>query len=141
MKMNKRTWTFARQVQVDLLALPDTDLIQVIHQWVNGDRSDPDYSVSEGTLSALGYTLEVDGPYALSLNSQSEYERSARGERFAPAPERLRELLTEMDVKLFVEHVLPLAFQTLHAAHPEWDEGATFNAHLANHLRRMSTKR
>ena len=59
----------------------------------------------------------------------------------APAPGQLRDLLRDMSMPLFVQHVLPLAFESLHVLHPEWGEGATFNAHLANHLRALVTKR
>jgi hypothetical protein len=46
-----------------------------------------------------------------------------------------------MDVNMFARHVIPLAFQSLHTIYPEWYEGLTFNAHLANYLRRMGTNR
>jgi len=45
-----------------------------------------------------------------------------------------------MDVKLFLQHVLLLAFQSLHPMYPEWGEEVTFNAHLANHLRWVGKK-
>ncbi len=132
MKMNKQARNFARQVQVDLLALTNADLFHLVHLWVNGA---PSGSVSEETRSALGYTLRVREPQALSPSILSGSTVVAEVQWHAPAPQRLRELLAEMDLTLFVQHVLPLAFQSLHAAHPEWGEGATFNAHLANHLR------
>jgi hypothetical protein len=135
MKMNKQTRVFAKQVQVDLLALSDADLFQAVHWWVNGEPAGPGRAVSEETRSMLGYTLRVGEPHALSLNPLSAREVEAGRQWLAPAPEQLRTRLMEMDVKCFVQHVLPLAFQALHMTHPEWGEGATFNAHLANHLR------
>ena len=39
MKMSKQTRTFAKQVQVDLLALADADLFQIVHIWMNGGLS------------------------------------------------------------------------------------------------------
>ena len=48
--------------------------------------------------------------------------------------------LAEMDVKRLLQHILPLAFQSLHPMYPEWGEEVTFNAHLANHLRWIEKK-
>jgi hypothetical protein len=42
-----------------------------------------------------------------------------------------------MDVNVFARHVITLAYQALHTTYPEWYEGVTFNAHLANYLRQM----
>ncbi len=140
MKMNRQTRTFARQVQVDLLGLSDADLFRTVHFWVNGGLSD---DVSEETLCALGYTPAESDAHArvLKLNSLPESELAGGMQWLAPAPQQLRERLTDMSVQFFVQHVLPLAFQSLHLRHPEWDEGATFNAHLANHLRCLGMKR
>ena len=132
MKMNKQSQTFAKQVQVDLLAFSDVDLLQIVHLWVK----EASHDVSEEVYYALGYMLEESQPTLHSrsflLGSETEVEMSW----LAPSPQQLRERLTAMDVKIFMQYVLPLAYQSLHAMHPEWDEGATFNAHLANHLRR-----
>jgi hypothetical protein len=38
---------------------------------------------------------------------------------------------------VFTRHVNTFAFKSLHPTHPEWYDGMTFNAHLANYLRRM----
>ena len=138
MKMNRQTRTFARQVQVDLLGLSDAYLFQTVHFWVNGSFSD---DVSEETLRALGYTPAESDARAHVLSALSESELAGGMQWLAPAPQQLRERLTDMSVQFFVQHVLPLAFQSLHLRHPEWDEGATFNAHLANHLRYLGMKR
>jgi hypothetical protein len=135
MKVNRQSRIFAKQVQVDLLALSDADLFQAVHPWVNEEPARPCRAVPEETRSALGYTLRVGEPQAPSLNSLSVSEVEAGRQWLAPAPEQLRALLMEMDVKRFIQYVLPLAFQALHMTHPEWGEGPTFNAHLANHLR------
>jgi hypothetical protein len=140
MRMNKQTRAFAKQVHVDLLTLSDSDLFQTVHLWVNGQSSEPFYDVSKEAQSALGYTLRVGEPYVLSLDILSGNELEAGIQWIAPAPLRLRELLMEMKLEVFIEHVLPLAFQSLHVMHPEWGEGATFNAHLANHLRSIGMK-
>ena len=142
MKMNSQTRNFAKQVQVDLLGLADADLFQTVLLWVNSVPSD---AVSEETRFALGYTSDAGGP-STQLHSTLEGSGSGRAieggiEWQAPDPRELRERLADMNVQLFVQHVLPLAFQSLHAEHPGWGEGATFNAHLANHLRCISTKR
>ena len=41
-----------------------------------------------------------------------------------------------MDVSAFARHVIAFAYHSLHPTHPEWYDGMTFNAHLANYLRR-----
>jgi len=140
MRMNKQTRAFAKQVHVDLLTLSDTDLFQTVHLWVNGEPSGPFYDVSKETQSVLGYTLRVGEAYTLSSGNLSGSELEAGIQWLAPTPSRLRELLMEMNLEVFIEHVLPLAFQSLHVMHPEWGEGATFNAHLANHLRWIGMK-
>ncbi len=141
MKINKQTRTFARQVQVDLLALSDVDIFQAIQRWVNEGSSESSSDIPEEIRAALGYTprtSEVEIPsHGPLLEGKSETEI----QWIAPNPQQLRRLLTEMDVQLFVQHVLPLAFQSLHPTHPEWGEGTTFNAHLANHLRSIGAKR
>jgi hypothetical protein len=138
MKMNSQTRTFARQVQVDLLGLTDADLFQTVHFWVN---TVPGGSITEETRSALGYTHNGDDLHTRSLNTFSEIAIDEEIQWLAPAPQQLRERLTDMNLQLFVQLVLPLAFQSLHMEHPEWGEGATFNAHLANHLRSINMKR
>lgn len=146
--MNKQAQVFARQVQLDLLAIPDADLFQTIQLWVNGASSGSSKlsaPVLTETRLALGYTFlhgeggTVAGDPLTAPLTENTFE--AEEQWLAPPLPILRQLLTEMDVKFFVQHVLPLAFQSLHALHPEWDEGATFNAHLANHLRQIGGKR
>jgi len=139
--MNKQTRAFAKQVQEDLLTLSDTDLFQTVHLWVNEEPSGPLCDLSKESRSVLGYTLRMDESHMLSSSILSGSELEAGVQWLAPAPQRLRGLLMEMKLELFIEHVLPLAFQSLHMMHPEWGEGATFNAHLANHLRWIGMKR
>src|SRR5215471_1185338 len=123
MRMNKQTRAFAKQVQVDLLALCDTDLLQTIHLWVDEEPSEPWCERSKQTRSVLGYTHRMGESSPLSSLSGSEFEGAIQW--LAPTPQRLRELLMEMKLDLFIEYVLPLAFQSLHMIHPEWGEGAT----------------
>ncbi|GAC1394696.1 MAG: hypothetical protein NVS4B12_26410 [Ktedonobacteraceae bacterium] len=138
MKMDRQTRTFAKQVQVDLLGLADTDLFQTIHLWMSEGPSD---SIAETTRPLLGYTREMDElSNHASLTTRSEREGTEGIRWLAPTPQQLRNLLTNMSMPLFVQHVLPLAFQSMHLLHPEWGEGATFNAHLANYLRGIGTK-
>ena len=144
MKMNGQSRSFAKQVQVDLLALCDADLFHTIHQWVDGrNPSGLTLDVPEDTRFALGYThilAETETlPHLPSDVHGAESEGSALWH--APSPHQLRALLTAMDVHVFAQHVIPLAFQSLHTIYPEWYEGVTFNAHLANHLRQMSMNR
>ena len=137
MKMNRLTRTFARQVQVDLLGLDDADLFQTVHLWVNGGP----YDASEETRFALGYTPIEDNPPTHTNNTFSEIAIVGEMRWLAPTPQQLRVKLTDMSMQLFVQLILPLAYQSLHKDHPEWAEGATFNAHLANYLRSIGMKR
>lgn len=141
--MNKQAQVFARQVQLDLLAIPDAELFQTVHSWVCGDTSGS-FGASADDLAetrfALGYTLRSRGASITASDPLTENTCAAEEQWLVPSLPELRQLLTDMDVKFFVQHVLPLAFQSLHALHPEWDEGATFNAHLANHLRLIGGK-
>lgn len=144
MKMNGQSRSFVKQVQVDLLALGDADLFHTIHQWVDGrNPAGLSLDVPEDTRFALGYThviAEVETlPHLRCEESEVESEGSASWH--APSPHQLRTLLTAMDVQIFAQHVIPLAFQSLHTIYPEWYDGVTFNAHLANYLRQISMKR
>ncbi len=139
MKMNSQSRNFAKRVQVDLLALGDADLFQIVHHWVDGkDASGVSHTTPDATRLALGYTRLVENearPHLLSEESETESKEETRWQ--APSPDHLRSLLTAMDVNMFTVHVITPAFQSLHATYPEWYEGVTFNAHLANYLRRM----
>jgi hypothetical protein len=144
MKMNGQSRTFVKQVKLDLLALSDADLAQIIQQWVersNLIEKSPD--VAEETWFALGYSRELADTEALTqlgFNvSGSESEKPASWN--APDPQYLRTLLTAMDEQQFAQHVITLAFQSLHSIYPEWYDGLTFNAHLANYLRQINLKR
>lgn len=128
MKIDRQTRTFAKQVQVDLLGLADADLFQTIQLWTGEGQAD---YVSQEAYLALGYAHNTDESHLSSMLAMHERET----QWLAPAPSHLRSLLTDMSMPLFVQHVLPLAFEALHSLHPDWGEGATFNAHLANHLR------
>ncbi|HYX49122.1 MAG TPA: hypothetical protein VE843_05240, partial [Ktedonobacteraceae bacterium] len=59
----------------------------------------------------------------------------------APDPQLLRTLIASMDEQQFAQYVITIAFQSLHPMYPEWYDGLTFNAHLANYLRQINTKR
>lgn len=137
MKINKQSQTFAKQVQVDLLAFSDVDLLQTVHLWVTKASHD----LSEETYSALGYTLKKSQPHLHAQSHLLSNETTVELVWLAPSPQQLRERLTDMDVKLFMHYVLPLAYRSLHEMHPEWNEGAIFNAHLANYLRRRVAAR
>ncbi len=144
--MRYQVQTFVKQVQVDLLALSDVDLCHTIDQWGPGKApSGLSHGALEVAWTALGYTSTPAETAHLSDPSgiMPGVEPEAREQWLAPSPHHLRRLLTEMNVQQFAQHVIALAFQSLHAAHPEWGDGSTFNAHLANHLRwmRMSRQR
>lgn len=136
MKISKQSQTFAKQVQVDLLAFSDGELFQIVHLWVREASQD----VSEEVYSALGYMPRESQPPLHLRSNLLTSETEVEVIWLAPSPQQLREQLTNMDVKRFMQYVLPLAYRSLHATHPDWDEGATFNAHLANHLRRRVMK-
>jgi hypothetical protein len=144
MKMNGQSRTFVKQVKLDLLALSDADLSYTIQQWVAG-RNLPGISVDvpEDTHLALGYmrlpTQTEPLPYLGFDVPGAESEGAASWH--APSPHQLRTLLSAMNEELFAQHVIALAFQSLHPIFPEWHEGLTFNAHLANYLRQLNKKR
>lgn len=140
MKMNSQSRSFVKQVQLDLLALCDVDLFHTVRQWVEGsDSSGVLLDVPEETRFALGYTRILQDAHPLSDRLSdipgAESDRSVQWE--APSPYRLRTLLTAMDGSMFAQHVITFAFKSLHTTYPEWYDGVTFNAHLANYLRRM----
>ena len=144
MKMNGQSRNFAKLVQVDLLALCDADLFHTIHQWVDGrNPSGLTLDVPEDTRFALGYTyiLAETEIHPHPGSDAPGVESDGPGLWHAPSPHQLRTLLSAMDVNLFAQHVITLAFQSLHTSYPEWYEGLTFNAHLANYLRQMSIRR
>lgn len=134
MKMNSHSRSFVKLVQHDLLALSDASLLHLVHQWVE-TASQVDGASNEdlnSARSALGYTFtRTDFLHETDLES----ERHVDGQWCTPAPPHLRLLLTNMDANQFLQHVIPLAFLSLHTTHPEWGEGMTFHAHLANYLR------
>ncbi len=139
MKMNGQSRTFVKQVKLDLLALCDADLSHIIHQWVDGRNSSGIATgVPEETFFALGYTRVLSETESLPQPGSTN-ENSASWH--APSPHHLRALITAMDEQKFVQHVITFAFQSLHPIYPEWYDGLTFNAHLANYLRQINTKR
>jgi len=142
LKMNSQSRTFVKQVQVDLLALSDTELNHIIHQWVDGKNPYGQYpDVPEDTLYALGYTRMLveseTGFYPPIDDPEAAQEMSEPWQ--PPSSTELRTLLTTMDVNMFAQHVITLAYKSLHAIYPEWYDGLTFNAHLANYLRQIRT--
>ncbi len=144
MKMNAQSRAFAKQVQVDLLALSDADLSLTIQQWMNGGNpSGLPLDIPEDTLFALGYTYVLAEAETLPRLRCDVPAAGSEGSALwrAPSPHHLRTLLTAMDVNQFAQHVIAIAYQSLHTTYPEWYEGLTFNAHLANHLRQMGMKR
>jgi len=142
--MRYQAQTFVKQVQVDLLALSDVDLCHTIDQWGPG-KAPPGLShyAQEVAWTTLGYTSTPTETARPSHHSgiMPGVEPEAREQWLAPSPQQLRKLLTEMNVQQFAQHVIALAFQSLHATHPEWGDGSTFNAHLANYLRWMRRTR
>ena len=143
MRRHGQSQSFVKQVQMDLLALCDADLLPAIRQWIEGDapfEGEPD--VPEETRFALGYACMLPDARWLAHphvdGAGRARERSAQWH--APSPDHLRTLLTAMDGRAFAQHIIPFAYQSLHPTHPEWSTGVTFNAHLANYLRRMRDK-
>jgi len=138
--MNGQSRTFVKQVQVDLLALSDTDLNRTIHQWVDGKNAHGHYpGVPEDTLRALGYTrVQDEGETRSHLPiDDSEPAQEVLLPWQAPTSSELRALLSAMDLNVFAQHVIALAYESLHTMYPEWYDGLTFNAHLANYLRHI----
>jgi len=144
MKMNGQSRTFVKQVKLDLLALSDADLFRIIQQWVEGSHlSEKPFDKAEEIWLALGYTREFSDTEVLSQlyanMPDTEIEKPVSWQ--APDPQILRSLITAMDEQQFAQYVITLAFQSLHPMYPEWYDGLTFNAHLANYLRQINTKR
>lgn len=135
MKMNSQSRSFAKQVQVDLLALDDADLFHLVHQWVEGSRNSSE--LPEEVHSALGYTRVLVETQMLPHLS---YDNETLAQWLAPSPHDLRALITAMDINGFTHYVISVAFQALHLTYPDWYEGITFNAHLANYLRQMKKR-
>jgi hypothetical protein len=138
MKMNSQSRSFVKQVQVDLLVLSDADLLHTIQQWVEGSSASD--AVPEDTLLALGYTYADANPLVLHQSDMPGAESEESAQWHAPSSHHLRTTLNAMDANLFAQHVIALAFAALHPIYPEWYEGVTFNAHLANYLRRTKDK-
>ena len=144
MKMNGQSRTFVKQVKLDLLALSDADIFQIIQYWVESSHlSEKPFDRAEEIWLALGYTRELSDTETLSqLNfniSDAEIEKPVSWN--APVPQQLRTLLAAMDEQQFAQNVITMAFQSLHPMYPEWYDGLTFNAHLANYLRQINMKR
>jgi hypothetical protein len=144
MKMNGQSRTFVKQVKLDLLALSDADLFQIIQRWVKGsDLTGKPLDKAEEIWLALGYTRELtDAEDHSQLNfdiPETEIEEPVSLK--APEPEHLRTLITAMDEQQFAQYVITIAFQSFHPIYPEWYDGLTFNAHLANYLRQINAKR
>lgn len=144
--MRYQAQTFIKQVQVDLLALSDADLLHTIDQWGPAkERSEPGlpHDALEAACFALGYTRSTTETEHVSYlpGTMPEAGSETRGSWLAPAPEDLRNLLMEMDAKQFAQHVITIAFHSLHTLYPEWGDGSTFNAHLANYLRQIRITR
>ena len=144
MKMNGQSRTFVKQVKLDLLALSDADLFQIIQQWVErSNLSKQPLDKAEKIWLALGYTRELsDTEYHSQLEANVtgiEIEKPVSWN--APDPHHLRILIAAMDEQQFVPSVITIAFQSLLPLYPEWYDGMTFNAHLANYLRQINAKR
>ncbi len=141
MKMNGQSRSFAKQVQVDLVALGDADLCNMVQQWIDGSHSSEGaLDVPEETRLALGYTRAFPGVRPPAHQHAdvpgADYDEGPE-HWYAPSPQQLRALLIAMDVSAFAQHIIAFAYHSLHPIHPEWYDGVTFNAHLANYLRRM----
>ena len=144
MKMNGQSRTFVKQVKLDLLALSDADLFQIIQNWVEGSNlSEQPSDKAEKIWLALGYTHKLSDDEVLSqlnvFTPDSEIEKAVSW--IAPDPQLLRTLIAAMDEQQFAQYVITIAFQSLHPMYPEWYDGLTFNAHLANYLRQINIKR
>lgn len=138
MSSRQQTQSFARQVKEDLLALSDADLLLVVLVWVKEERYGPAGAAGETIMADLGFTRGSEQFALLPPGTLSRNVPEGETQWITPSSQRLRGLLETMDMALFVQSVLPLAFQALSGMHSAWGEGATFNAHLANHLRLLN---
>ena len=108
--MNSRTRAFAKQVQVDLLALSDDNLFYTIHHWVEDQHAVSFSPVSEDSRLALGYTHIANDHFVTSSSPQFEDVLVSQNQWLAPTPHQLRVILSEMNLKVFIECVIPIAF-------------------------------
>src|SRR5215467_6971301 len=132
--MNGQSRPFVKQVEVDLLALGDVDLCNVVQQWIDGSHSsERAFDVPEESRLALRYSPALQDARSPARNhtDDADVERERSTQWHAPSPQQLRSLLSAMDLSAFAQHVIALAYASLHLAHPEWHDGLTFNAHLA----------
>jgi hypothetical protein len=144
MKMNGQSRTFVKQVKLDLLALSDADLFQIVQRWVEVSKlCKQPLDKAENIWLALGYTRELSDTEHHSPPEANvpaiEIEKPILLN--APDPHHLRTLIAAMDEQQFAQSVIIIAFQSLHPLYPEWYDGMTFNAHLANYLRQINAKR
>ncbi len=142
--MNGQSRTFVKQVKLDLLALSDADLFQIIQQWVQiSNLSKQPLDKVEKICLSLGYTRKLSDTEQHSQRETDvpgiEIEKPASWN--TPDPHHLRTLIAAMDEQQFAQSVITIAFQSLHPICPEWYDGLTFNAHLANYLRQINAKR
>lgn len=139
MGLNHLSRSFVTLVQHDLLELTDAGLFRLVHQWVetaaqtHGSSDD----ALNNTRAELGYTLVgADVFQERGLGSEPHVREPWR----PPLPSHLRVRLTEMDVDHVLQQVISVAFQSLHATHPEWGDGMIFYAQLANYVRQYEQK-
>src|SRR5215469_3441054 len=123
MKMNGQSRTFIKQVKLDLLALTDLDLFQIIQRWVVGSNlSAQPVDETEKIWYALGYTrVLLDNEHYLQPDANipiSEVEKSISW--IAPDPQHLRTSIAAMDEQQFAQYVISIAFQSFHPFYPEW---------------------
>lgn len=141
--MNSQNRAFIKQVQMDLLALSDEDLLTTIEQWIHKNILVPSFAdACQPTFLALGYTRASQTSTLLYTSHDALDDNRAGSEQWiAPSSQQLREHLLKIDITSFDRYVITLAFQALHETHPDWYEGVTFNAQLANCLRHIKTNR
>ena len=76
MKLNGQSRSFVKQVQLDLVALDDADLCNVVQQWIDGSHSSEEpFDIPEETRLALGYPpWRRQGFRACSCSQEEDHE-------------------------------------------------------------------
>src|SRR5947209_6372226 len=112
MKMNGQSRTFVKQVKLDLLALSDADLFQIIQHWIEGSHlSEQPPDKVENIRFALGYTHTISHTENLSQldHDLSDSEIEGPVSWIAPDPQLLRTLIAAMDEQQFAQFVITIA--------------------------------
>jgi hypothetical protein len=150
--MKGQTKHLTGQVRAALLALPDTVLMEILAQWLDGvDEQLLDWS--DECRSALGYRIQSDETNKLYASfeelGQAEPE-GACGSWMVPDAQTLRTILGNLSLEQFYHTMIALASEVLaeQASEEAWgvppsvaSDGYDFMRSLTVHLRYQALRR